>query len=159
MSNSIENPDTYQYVECGLSNVWLANGFKRHSTPYGEGISIHDVKGLHRCIAETLCEKSAKLTGKEFKFLRRELEFTQRLTGDIFGVDDRTIRKHENSDEVQEPYNTFIRHLYLESVDPKSTFMHFFRRLRALDVIRHQQLTLKTDDGGHWKMDDGQEAA
>lgn len=125
MDNSIENPDTYQYVECGLSNVWLANGFKRHSTPYGERISIHDLKGLHRCIAETLCEKSAKLTGKEFRFLRRELDFTQCLTGNFFGIDDRTIRKYENSDEVHEPYNIFIRHLYFESVDPKVRSCNF----------------------------------
>ena len=31
----------YHYRECGLRNVWLANGFDEHDTPYGPGIAIH----------------------------------------------------------------------------------------------------------------------
>ena len=36
----------YHYVECGLPNVWLRNGFEKKQTPYGEGVSISDIERL-----------------------------------------------------------------------------------------------------------------
>ena len=35
----------YHYVECGLPNVWLRNGFEK-KTPYGEGVSISGIERL-----------------------------------------------------------------------------------------------------------------
>lgn len=42
--------EVYHYRECGLGNVWLANGYDEHSTPYGEGVSIDDAEGLQKVI-------------------------------------------------------------------------------------------------------------
>ena len=36
----------YHYVECGLPNVWLRNGFEKKQTPYGEGVSIFRHRGI-----------------------------------------------------------------------------------------------------------------
>ena len=30
----------YHYRECGLRNVWLANGYDEHDTPYGPGTKL-----------------------------------------------------------------------------------------------------------------------
>ncbi len=38
----------YHYSECGLSNVYLVNGFNMIETSLGKAISIHDVDGLVR---------------------------------------------------------------------------------------------------------------
>ena len=40
----------YHYTGCGLDNIYLANGFERKVTPYGEGVSIADADGLHEAI-------------------------------------------------------------------------------------------------------------
>ena len=144
----------YHYVECGLPYVWLRNGFERKQTPYGEGVSIIDIEGLHRCIARTLCDKPGQLTGREFRFLRRELDFSQKMIGEIFGRSDRSIRDLEHKGAVKVPYNGFIRHLYLESIDPESSYIDLFNRLRDLDIEWHEQLTLTSDGMGNWSVTD-----
>lgn len=60
----------HHYTECGLDNVWLANGFTKKKTAYGEAVSITHADGLHQLLAEDLINKHARLTGKEFRFLR-----------------------------------------------------------------------------------------
>ena len=69
--------DAYHYTECGLDDVYLLNGFQFHETPYGPGVSIHDVDGLHRAIVLSLCESQRSLTGNEVRFIRKQLEQTQ----------------------------------------------------------------------------------
>ena len=64
----------YHYRECGLRNVWLANGYDEHDTPYGPGIAIHDVEGLHRAVAHGIVNKGGNPTGAELRFLRQEMD-------------------------------------------------------------------------------------
>lgn len=142
----------YHYVECGLPNVWLKNGFEKRDTPYGAGISIIDTNGLHACIASILCDKPQPLSGAEFRFLRRQLDFSQKVIGELFGCSDRNIRAIEAKQKVQEPYNKFIRHLYLESVNPESSYVELFERLRSLDIEWHEELTLSSDNSGAWAV-------
>ena len=144
----------YHYVECGLPNVWLRNGFEKKQTPYGDGVSIFDIEGLHGCIARTLCDKPVQLTGREFRFLRRELDFSQKMIGEIFGRSDRSIRDLEHKEAAKEPYNGFIRHLYLESIDPNISYIDLFKRLRDLDIEWHEPLTLMSDGAGNWSVTD-----
>ena len=74
----------YRYTEGGLTNVWLSNGFREEDTPYGKGVSIEDVEGLHRVIGMKLVKERAQLTGAEFRFLRKELGLSQaKLAGCI----------------------------------------------------------------------------
>ena len=32
----------YKYMDGGLTNVFLANGFENKQTPFGESVSFHD---------------------------------------------------------------------------------------------------------------------
>ena len=142
----------YHYVECGLPNIYLANGFTLTDTPYGKGVSITNVDGLHRCIAEALCEKPSPLTGAEFRFLRIELDFSQKLLAQILGCNDRNIRRLEAKEEVQDLYSRLIRHIYLESIDPASTCVGLFERLREIDVEWHDRLRLTADQDNGWAL-------
>lgn len=144
------NADHYHYRECGLDNVWLVNGASLESTPYGKGVSIPHIEGLHSYIAQTLCDKPSPLTGREFRFLRKELDFSQKLLGEMFGRTERMIRDTESKEEVKEPYNLFIRHLYLESIRPDSSYTELFERLRTLDTEWHQDMTLAPNENGAW---------
>ena len=136
MNHPIEHPEAYHYAECGLPNVWLINGFERQSTPYGEGVAILDMEGLHKCISLTLCDKPEPLTGPEFKFLRRELDLSQKMMGEIFGIQSRQIRNIEKEDRIENPYNTLVRHMYLESVDPTSSLIPLPYRSTAISRCR-----------------------
>jgi hypothetical protein len=37
----------YHYIGCGLPHVYLENGFEIVKTPFGRGVTIHDLDGLH----------------------------------------------------------------------------------------------------------------
>ena len=151
--NDPVDSELYHYVECGLPNVWLVNGFERHSAPYGQGVSIHDMSGLHKCIAKFLCDKTEPLTGQEFKFLRREMDFSQQAVGKLLGLQSRQIRNIEKSEETRNPYDLWMRHIYLESIDPESSLVELMERLRSLDTEWHQNLTMKSDESGVWMVE------
>ena len=142
----------YHYVECGLPNVWLLSGYEIVESPYGEGVSIQDLDGLHRCIARSLCDKPKRLTGAEFRFLRCELDFSQTMMGELLGIDARQIRNVERGEKpVKEPYNRLIRHMYMATIDPKNSYLELFNRLRSLDIEWHNELKLSKDtDDQNW---------
>lgn len=142
----------YHYVECGLPNIYLTNGFTRTETPYGKGVSITNIQGLHRCIAKMLCDKPGLLTGAEFRFLRIELDFSQKMLGEILDCDARTIRRIESGNEVKSLYNRLIRLMYLESIDPRSTCVGLFEHLRKIDVVWHDRLKLAANEDDHWDL-------
>lgn len=145
--------ERYHYVECGLPNVWLLNGFEISETPYGEGVAIRDVDGLHRCIASVLCDKPDPLTGAEFRFLRREMDFSQTMLGELLGRTARQIRNIETEEkEVKAPLNLLIRHIYLASIDKNRTYLEVFDRLRKIDVQWHEQLSLSNREGEDWSV-------
>src|SRR3712207_932895 len=65
------------YTQCGLDDVYLLNGYTIHDTPHGRGVSVEDVGGLHHAVAKGILRHKAILNGKEIKFLRKLMGFTQ----------------------------------------------------------------------------------
>ena len=142
---------SHHYTECGLPNVWLNNGFEITETPYGKGVSIRDIEGLHRCIARVLCDKPEGLTGAEFRFLRRELDISQKMMGELLGRDTRQVRNIERASQlVGEPYNRLIRHMYMASIEPGNSYIELFERLLSLDIEWHESLRLSNSDDNEW---------
>lgn len=144
--------EPYHYVECGLPNVFLLDGFDYRKTPYGKGVVIHQVDDLHACIGQTLVDKPGQLTGAEFRFLRRELDLSQRMIGEIFfGKDQRTIRSWETGEkELPKLEDALIRHIYKEKFEPSSTYADLIKRLNELDREWHEQLTFERPDS-EWR--------
>lgn len=108
----------YHYTESGLSNVWLKNGYVIKKTPYGEGVSIQDVEGLHKLIG-TLISQRPKLTGKELRFLRKEMELSQRALGEVLGTSEQNISLWERRGNVPKVSDRLIKLIYLEHINPK----------------------------------------
>lgn len=65
----------YRRDDMGLKNVWLANGYTLHDTPYGRGVSFKDVEGLTRAVCLALARKPGKRTGYECRYLRQASAF------------------------------------------------------------------------------------
>jgi DNA-binding transcriptional regulator YiaG len=141
----------YHYVEAGLTNVYLDGGVVIEDSPYGEAVSIVDVDGLHRCIAQCLIEKPGRLTGAEFRFLRVELDLSQRMIGDLCGRKERIVREWENKNaEVPDPANRLIRVIYSERFDPSTTYeglSNMIAQLQLIDKSYFEMRLTPTKDG------------
>ena len=85
----------YHYVECGLNDVYLRNGFKRSRSPRGSSVSISNIDGLHRVIGEHLSRHKKELNGKELCFLRREMLLSQATLAHLLDVSEQTIHRWE----------------------------------------------------------------
>jgi DNA-binding transcriptional regulator YiaG len=121
----------YHYKGCGLPNVWLVNGYTVHDTPYGKGVSIADVDGLQRVIARELVRKPGRLIGREFRFLRGELELSQAKLGGYFGSDAQAVARWESGKtRVPKWADRFLRALYREATDRNPAILEIVERLQ-----------------------------
>jgi len=123
----------YHYTECGLRNVWLANGYRMMKTEHGPATSIEDLEGLHRVIAERLSKHKAKLTGAEFRFLRKELSLSQSSFGKSFSLEGQTVALWEKKSRVPTWADRMVRLMYLESIAENSKVRELIDRLNDLD--------------------------
>jgi putative transcriptional regulator len=99
----------YHYVESGLPNVYLINGYREVKTPYGRGISIQDFEELHMAIAYALVEMKSFLTGPEVRFIRKLLELTQTQLASLLGVEEQSVRRWEKLARVPKQADHGIR--------------------------------------------------
>lgn len=91
----------HHYVESGLDNVWLSNGFTVKETPYGRAVSVHHADKLDRSIALALVrDKGPALSGKEFRFLRALIGLSQAAFGKTIDVKEQTVSLWERNDRV-----------------------------------------------------------
>lgn len=145
----------HHYTESGLDNVWLAGGFEEIENPYGAGVTIHDIDGLHRCIADWLLHKPESLTGAEFRFLRMELDLSQATMGGLCGRNERSVRDWESSEKVPEPANRIIRVIYRQRYDRTATFEGMSKEIEELQRLDREvhELRLKVTKEG-WVLED-----
>lgn len=147
----------YHYVECGLDNVWLQNGYRMVSAgEYGQVALIEDAEGLHKAIAMRLSRQSRPLTGQEFRFLRGELRMTQEELGKRLGHADRqSVARWEKATHKPVPQleDAVIRVLYLESLGMSATMLKVTAALAKIqrDVSKERRLRFGEADNGSWE--------
>ena len=143
--------EKYHYSESGLDYVWLVNGFERHDTPYGSGVSIHDVDGLHALIGMRIAEQSNTLSGAEVRFLRHELDLSQKALGSLLGVKDQTVARWEKEAvSIPGPAQRLLSALYREAITGDSNLSDGLKRLTELDVSIHAMINLARSDNEEW---------
>lgn len=142
----------YHYRESGLRNVWLRNGYLEHQTSYGNGISIHDVRGLHQAIGRALIAKNGPLTGAEFRFLRGEMELSQAKLANLLGNDAQSIAIWEKRGRAPKWADRFIRALYREHSEGNAKILEIVERLADtnIDEGEPEKLTFEEAAGGGW---------
>ena len=143
------NTKPYRYTLCGLDNVYLENGYTIKKTPYGEGIAVHDIEGLHKAIAYNLITKQRKLKGDEIRYLRKELELSQKGLSVLLDVSEATIRGWEKSrSEISGSANTLIRIIYLEKIGKNAKVLNLIEMINQLDD-EINNITL-SEKNNHW---------
>ncbi len=123
----------HHYATCGLDSVYLVNGFEHHETGYGHGVSVHDLDGLHRAIAVYLVNLKRELTGKEFRFLRVELDMSQKALGGLFKKTDQAVAIWEKRNKVPREVDIILRNLYMESIGKNPRVQDLIDQINDLD--------------------------
>jgi putative transcriptional regulator len=125
----------YHYKGCGLDNVYLHSGVKYIDTPRGKAVHIENIEGLHRAIGYWLVHEKKNLTGKEFRFLRNEMNLTQQNVAALLNTDVQNVGRweREEADKIPGPAQVVIRLLYEEQVNGNKAIIEPLRRLAELD--------------------------
>ena len=139
----------YHYTECGLQNVSLENGYKIHVTPYGKSVSIQDVAGLHRVIGRMIAQRP-RLTGAELRFLRKELELSQRALADLLGTSEQNVSLWERKGKIPKWSARLVKLIYLEQLDGNVKVREMIEKLTEQDEAGAEELRFKAR-AGEWK--------
>jgi putative transcriptional regulator len=87
----------YHYTESGLDNILLVDGFTINETDYGKTVSIQETEDLHEQIGRGLVDSPAFITGAELRFLRLEMDLSQRQLAGLINVDEQAVRRWEKA--------------------------------------------------------------
>jgi len=115
MSNSNE---AYRYTECGLDNVFI-EGLDVVTDDHGEEVyGIPNILTLHKMIAEAIITNATGMSGKELRFLRTEMGYTQEQLADLLQIERITMGRWERGDKaVNANAETVIRLLAAEKLE------------------------------------------
>ncbi|SFJ85498.1 transcriptional regulator [Bradyrhizobium sp. Gha] len=142
----------HHYTESGLDNIYLVDGFTIHKTPYGEGVSIQNAAALHKAIGKHLVARPIPLNGAEVRFLRTEMELTQRDLAGIIGATEQTLRLWEKNRGKFIPgtADRLLRALYSEFVGGDVHIRQMLERLADLDRLENRPTCFKKNNS-NWK--------
>ena len=142
---------TYHYTESGLDNVYLIDGYTVHKTPYGKGVSIQNTEGLHRAIGKWLITQPRPLNGAELRFIRTEMELTQRALAGIIGAEEQTLRLWEKKRDKFMPATAerLLRALYSEALGNNVQIKRMLEKLADLDRVEGGKACFTKKNG--WK--------
>lgn len=143
----------FRYKGCGLDNVYLANGYRETVSAAGEkGLFIEDLEGLHRAIASAVVDSSNPLDPQSFKFLRKELDMSQRQIASFFGVEEQTVSLWERARQpIPQSADIFLRTLVKETCSGNAELKKVIERFNRLDRDHRKKIELAKFNG-HWEL-------
>jgi len=110
-------PKLFHYTECGLSNIYLMNGYDICETPHGLAVSIKDIDGLHKAIGRFLISSKKDFSGEEIRFIRLEMLMSQSMLAFLLGVSEQSVRRWENDKiNIPKPSESLLRLLCREKI-------------------------------------------
>lgn len=148
----------YRYVECGLDDVYLENGFERIESARGTSIAIRDIDALHRVIGDHLCRRRKELSGKEIRFLRREMLMSQATLAQLLDVGEQTVHRWETDrNAMSGAAESLLRLLYAEhALGTKGRIRDRLKRIADLEdeMDRDREMTFKlmADKDARWEL-------
>ena len=107
----------HPFVDGGLQNVWLSNGYRIKKTKNGRSVIVHNPQGLKRTICSALCVKSIPLTGAEFRYLCTELHLSSAVLCKRLALTESQLLEWESANRIPRHADTFIRIMYAVHLD------------------------------------------
>ena len=131
----------YHYIESGLDNIFLVNGYELDED---EALSIKNLDQLHQAIGRSICNLERRLTGKEFRFLRIELDLSQRALALQLGATDQTIARLEKEQtQMNKSYELLLRQLFLEYSSTNSKLKDLIDRISDREERQQTEIRLE----------------
>jgi DNA-binding transcriptional regulator YiaG len=141
----------YHYTDGGLRNVWLANGYEIIQTPYGEGVSFHNLDGLTRSICMALTRKASPLTGSEFRYIRSAgMLVSQPALGKLMGIDGQSVARWEKTSKVPLWADKLARLLYAAQVNGDEPIAKAVERIKTVERLIKQKIVVR-ESRGQWR--------
>jgi DNA-binding transcriptional regulator YiaG len=141
----------YHYTDGGLRNVWLANGYEIKQTPYGEGVSFHNLDGLTTSICIALTKKAGVLTGIEFRYIRSAgMLLSQPALGKLMGIDGQSVARWEKTGKVPKWADKLVRLMYLAQAQGNEPISSAVERVKTVERLVEQRIVVK-ESRGQWK--------
>ena len=141
----------YHYTDGGLRNVWLANGYEIIQTPYGEGVSFHNLDGLTRSICMALTRKASPLTGSEFRYIRSAgMLLSQPALGKLMGIDGQSVARWEKTSKVPLWADKLVRLLYTAQVKGDEPIAKAVERIKTVERLIKQKIVVR-ESRGQWR--------
>ena len=150
--------DLYHYIECGLDDVYLENGFERIESVRGTSVAIRDIDALHRAIGDQLCGRKRELSGQEIRFLRREMLMSQATLAHLLDVSEQTVHRWETGKTAMRgAAESLLRLLYAEHArGARGRIRSRLQRIAdledELDRAHEMVFRLMTDRETRWQL-------
>jgi len=142
----------YHYTESGLLNVYLKNGVTVEEIDGEEYTSIDDMNVLHSAIAQVVVDSNRPLAYEEFKFLRIEMNVSQKMLATRFGVDEQTIARYEKGQtKIPRTTDAALRALYMESQEQNNPVSYFLDLLSDTEAEEAAKVIRLEEIENHWE--------
>jgi DNA-binding transcriptional regulator YiaG len=143
-----------KYDDCGLRNIWLANGYRYEEIEgYGRCLEIDNIGGLHRTIGHHLVNYRKRLSGAEIRFLRIEMGMSQKRLADSLGVDEQTVSLWERGKRRPTvAAERMLRLMYLEHADGKTKVAEMIEKWNDSDRTEDEARKVFEETRRGWRM-------
>ncbi len=117
---------THKYTESGLDNITLYGVIRTKCNSCGEEYyNFGDIGQLHDIISESIIKKKGRITGKEIRFLRKYLGYTNSIFAKIVGKNSSVLSRIENGQQaVAEPFDKLVRLLVDNKMECRNYDFH-----------------------------------
>lgn len=141
------------YPHFALSNLYLRNGYREVTTPYGLAHEYEREDELEKCIRRVLLRKPEPFRGWDLRFLRRGLDLSQAAFGEMLGRDAQTIARLEKSSDVLPKFvDLTIRVRYAERFEPGMSVKELLSYVDGVARQLPEKIVLTLMDTG-WNFD------
>lgn len=157
MSRRPRKKQLYHFTGSGLPNVYLASGFTVENDPeYGELVTIEKLPVLFMAIAFRLTTMKDKLSGLEFRFLRKRMELSQPELAKLLQVNEQTVANYEKGRTDAGAADTAMRFLFLAYISDDDDVAQELR-LEAEDLMKPSRRLANSEPpkAGPWVFTNG----
>lgn len=139
------------YTDCGLDDVYLLSGYEVHHIDGEEGLSIKNLDQLHRAIGRYLSSQKKALSGKELRFLRKQMDLSQSDLGKMLGLSSQQVARWEKGEsEISGPADRLIRALFIQHAGGQLDLQNLVQALDEIDAPMMEKSFFE-NTCGDWK--------
>jgi DNA-binding transcriptional regulator YiaG len=144
----------FHYEDCGLTIIWLTNGYTQYEINNNSLTLIEDPQGLHRLIAKALICRRCALAGDALGFLRREMTLSQSELGDRMDVHPIWVNRWEQTaTALPRRADIALRTLYMSSLLARSEEELHVHLVAESECFLLEEQLIFTFGCGRWQRD------